>query len=317
MSKRRNDKTGDNKTKGRKRVGRGVNSLLGSIDMNLDVPDETTVNKLANTVINLPIERIEANKEQPRKDFNPESLQELADSIKSYGLIQPITVRHLPDNNGGRFQIISGERRFRASKLAKLVEIPAYVRLVNDQEMMEMALVENIQRQDLNAMEIAETYQRLVDEFNLTLEKLAERVGKGRSTVNNYLRLLKLPTAVRLAVKENEISMGHARALLAIDEPAKCIAIFSQVVANNLSVRQTEALARDYKTNKGENKKAKAAKPQLPFEFQRLQKQLRDALDTKVELKRKEATGKGQIVIHFNSSEHLNNILDILEKGEE
>lgn len=228
----------------RKQIGRGVASILGNI--NLDTSEkqekEKVVKTLASNVAMLPIEQIEAYKNQPRKEFAETALQELSDSIKVHGLIQPITVRRVGQNT---YQLISGERRLRASKLAKLTEIPAYVRLANDQEMLEMALVENIQREDLNPIEVATTYERLMEECNLTHKLLAQRVGKTRSSVTNYLRLLKLPPQVTAGLQEQALSMGHARALAGIDSSALQILLFQTIVEQGMSVRQVEKVTRE------------------------------------------------------------------------
>jgi ParB family transcriptional regulator, chromosome partitioning protein len=247
------------------------------------------------------------NPYQPRKDFDPDALAELAESLKVHGLIQPITVRRLADR---QYQLISGERRMRASKLAGLTEVPAYIRLANDQEMIEMALVENIQREDLNAIEVAITYQRLMDECSLTHENLGDRVGKKRSTVTNFLRLLKLPPDIQKGLKEDSISTGHAKSLLAITDFAMQHSIFKSIIADKLSVRETEDLIRSY----NQERKPKPAKPKLGGDYQTVQDSLRSRLGAKVQLKVK-PTGAGQIGIPFTSTKDLNRILDLLEKS--
>lgn len=228
----------------RKQIGKGVASILGNI--NLDVEEkqekEKVVKTLASNVAMLPIEQIQAYKNQPRKDFAQTALQELSDSIKVHGLIQPITVRRVGQN---AYQLISGERRLRASTLANLTEIPAYIRLANDQEMLEMALVENIQREDLNPIEVATTYERLMEECNLTHKLLAQRVGKTRSSVTNYLRLLKLPPQVTTGLQEQLLSMGHARALAGIDNSPLQILLFQVITKEGMSVRQVEKVTRN------------------------------------------------------------------------
>lgn len=227
----------------RKQIGRGVASILGNINLDTEVKQEKeqVVKTLASTVAMLPIEQIEAYKDQPRKDFEEVALQELSESIGVHGLIQPITVRRVSDNS---YQLISGERRLRASKLAKLTEIPAYVRVANDQEMLEMALVENIQREDLNPIEVAATYERLMEECNLTHKLLAKRVGKTRSSVTNYLRLLKLPVQVKSGLKEQSLSMGHARALAGVDNTALQVLLYNIIRKEGYSVRQIESATR-------------------------------------------------------------------------
>ena len=267
-----------------------------------------TVKELTHTVAMIPLEQIEVNPFQPRKEFDPDALEELARSLRTHGLIQPITVRRLAEN---QYQLISGERRLRASRIAGLTEVPAYIRLANDQEMIEMALVENIQRQDLNAIEVAITYQRLLDECDLTHEALSERVGKQRSTVTNFLRLLKLPPDIQKALKENVISMGHARALINIDDISLQLMLFKEVVKKGLSVRATEALVRRYK-----NPQAKSSDTgsDLPSDYKNVRDNLRSYLGTKVDLKRN-ANGSGQIRIPFSDDNELNRILDLIEKG--
>jgi ParB family chromosome partitioning protein len=228
----------------RKQIGRGVASILGNINLDTEEQQEKekVVKTLASAVAMLPIEQIEAYKDQPRQEFEETALQELSDSIKVHGLIQPITVRRMGDN---QYQLISGERRLRASKLAKLQEIPAYVRVANDQEMLEMALVENIQREDLNPIEVATTYERLMEECNLTHKLLAQRVGKTRSSVTNYLRLLKLPPQVKTGLQEQSLSMGHARAIAGLDNSSLQVFLFQIITSEGLSVRQVEQITRD------------------------------------------------------------------------
>ena len=270
---------------------------------------EKVVKELSHTVAMIPVRAIAPNPDQPRKDFDPEALQELADSLKAYGLIQPVTVRRLgPD----AYQLISGERRWKASQLAGLEEIPAYVRLANDQEMMEMALVENIQREDLNAMEVAITYQRLIEEFSLRHEDLAQRVGKKRATITNFLRLLELPPVVQEAVKEGEISMGHARALAGLDDFAMQKYLLDQVVKEGMSVRALEKAVSDYKQPKA--KKSAPSSAKLPDEYRKVEQTFQEFFGAKnqVKLKLKEK-GKGQVVLSFNSVDELNQLLDRLE----
>ena len=271
---------------------------------------EKVVKELSHTVAMIPLSQISPNSDQPRTDFDEEALQELADSIKTYGLIQPITLRRFNDKE---YQIISGERRYRASKLAGLEEVPAYIRIANDQEMMEMALVENIQRENLNAMEIAITYQRLKQEFKLTDDKLAERVGKKRTTITNFLRLLKLPPVVQEHLKDGDISAGHAKALAGLEEFTKQTYFLEKVLDNNLSVRNLEALISEYK-NKPPKKNVSA--PSLPDAYLNVEKSFQEFFGSKkhVKLKIKDTEkGKGQLVLSFNSVEELNNLLDRLD----
>ena len=270
---------------------------------------EQVVRELSHTVAMIPVRQIAPNPDQPRKDFDEEALQELADSLKVYGLIQPVTVRRLsPD----AYQLISGERRWKASQLAGLEEIPAYVRLANDQEMMEMALVENIQREDLNAMEVAITYQRLIEEFSLRHEDLALRVGKKRATVTNFLRLLELPPVVQEAVKEGDISMGHARALAGLDDFAVQKYLLDKIIKEGMSVRALEKQVSDYKQPK--TKKSSDGAQKLPDEYRRVEQTFQEFFGAKnqVKLKLKEK-GKGQVVLSFNSVDELNELLERLE----
>ncbi len=288
-------------------LGKGIRALLDNMDNNPDTtPEQSTVQELTNTVANIPIEAIEVNPYQPRYDFDEEALQELSESIKVHGLIQPLTVRHMGQ---GKYQLISGERRMRASTLANLTEVPAYVRLANDQEMLEMALVENIQRENLNAMEVAITYQRLKEECQLTDETLSERVGKKRSSVTNYLRLLKLPPDVQSAIKNKDISMGHARALAGVDDTGLQLTLLKQVLDQGLSVRAIEDLIRSYSEER--KPKSKKGANQLPDDYQFVQNHLCKQLDAKVTLKRK-SNGKGQIIIPFGSDKDLNRLLELM-----
>ncbi|MFN7120084.1 MAG: ParB/RepB/Spo0J family partition protein [Saprospiraceae bacterium] len=264
------------------------------------------VKELSHTVAMIPLEEIEVNPFQPRNDFDTAALEELAASIRIHGLIQPITVRRLSANE---YQLISGERRLRASKIAGLTEIPAYIRLANDQEMLEMALVENIQRENLNAIEVAITYQRLKDECNLTDETLAERVGKQRSTVTNHLRLLRLPPNIQKAIKDKQITAGHAKVLAGIDEFALQDALFKETIKKGLSVRALEQLA-----SMESSEKPKKSAPKIGNEYEQVQQRFREFFGSKgVQLKLK-SPGKGQIVIPFDSDHQLNDLLDLLEK---
>ncbi len=268
---------------------------------------EEVVRELSHTVAGIPIAQISSNPDQPRKDFDQEALQELADSIKAYGLIQPVTVRRLSADS---YQLISGERRWKASQLAGLTEIPAYVRIANDQEMMEMALVENIQREDLNPIEVAITYQRLIDEFDLRHEDLAQRVGKKRTTITNFLRLLELPIYIQEVVKEGKLSTGHAKALAGLDDFVMQKHFMERAIQEELSVRVLEKMVSDFKAPKAAKTKASA----LPEDYRRVEQAFQAFFGSKsgVKLKMKEA-GKGQIVLSFNSVEELNNLLDRLE----
>lgn len=292
-------------------LGKGLSALLESSDTDVTSKNDLSHNSqaLAGSVSQLSIDRIETNPFQPRTEFDIDALKELADSIKEQGIIQPITVRKLGYD---RFQIISGERRFRASKLAGLTSIPAYVRIANDQSMLEMALVENIQRQDLNAVEIGISYKRLIDECNLTQEQLSHRVGKDRSTVTNYLRLLKLPPQIQSALRDGKITMGHARAIIGVEDVVKQIALFNEVAQNSLSVRDTELLAKQY-GNKSTQKTTKTTTPKktLDFEMKKIQNVLSSHFSSKIDISRSNS-GKGKIVIPFADDDDLNRILELL-----
>ena len=292
-------------------LGLGIRALLSDIEGGEGVQKETAFKELTNTVAMLPLSQISINPFQPRKEFDPDAIQELSDSIKVHGLIQPITVRSL---GGDSYQLISGERRMRASNLAGLEAIPAYIRAAaNDQEMLELALIENIQRQDLNPIEISITYQRLIDECKLTHEGLSGRVGKKRSTITNFLGLLKLPPQIQQGLKDKKISMGHAKALNAIQDYAVQISLFNEIVDKQLSVRATEDFVRQL-NNPNSNGKNGSKKKSLPVEYQDVQNRISSALESRVNLKLK-SKGKGQIIINFTSDNELNRLLDIFEEG--
>ena len=309
MSEENNKKSSPKK----KALGRGLGALLtdsqrsaGSSENNFR---KITPPPPGNSMDEILLEQIETNPYQPRTHFDQEALEELAESIKTQGIIQPITVRRLGSN---QYQLISGERRLQASKLAGLSKIPAYVRTANDQQMLEMALIENIQRENLNAIEIALSYQRLLTECELKQEQLGERVGKKRTTVNNYLRLLKLPPDIQIALRDNKISMGHARAIINIDDAAKQLFLFNKIVNEGLSVRNVEKLVRDLTTGQNQPKKeAVKISPEKDRAYTQLQYKLSSHFGTKVNLKTDE-NDKGEIKIPFVSTEDLNRILDLL-----
>ncbi len=287
-------------------LGRGLNALLKDSEKvnNKTVTEVSNINEIA-------IENIEANPFQPRTHFDADALKELAESIKAHGIIQPITVRKLSE---GKFQLISGERRWQASKLANLTVVPAYVRTANDEQMLEMGLIENIQREDLNAMEVALSYQRLITEFSLKQEQLGEKVGKNRTTVNNYLRLLKLPPDIQAALRDEDISMGHARALINIENTEDQLSIFKKIEKEDLSVRKVEELVRELSKSKEKKEvpvKAAVATKNINAELQQLQSKLSSHFGTKVAVKGEDGN-KGEIKIPFVSVEDLNRILDIL-----
>lgn len=259
------------------------------------------------SVNEIKLSEIEVNPFQPRTDFDQQALAELADSIKLQGLIQPITVRRL---NAHSYQLISGERRFRASKLAGLTQIPAYVRSANDQQMLEMALIENIQRENLNAIEVALSFQRMIEECSLKQEELGVRVSKNRSTVTNYLRLLKLPPAIQASIRDGELSMGHAKALITIEDPAKQIYIHQHIIQQGLSVRKTEELVRDLQ-RAPEKKEGKQPEP-VSFQIQKIQDDLASKFSTRVKLKIA-GQGRGTIEIPFLSESDLSRILEIMD----
>jgi len=291
-------------------LGKGIRSLLQSIDADLKTSSghlKNTVVETVTSVNRIDISEIDANPKQPRHDFDEHSLQELAFSIKKHDIIQPITVSKLPS---GRYRLVSGERRLRAAKMAGIKDIPAYIRQANDQQLLELALIENLQREDLNAIEIALSYKRMMDELEVSQEEVAENMGKDRSTVANYIRLLKLPPDIQVAVRNNELSMGHARALINVDTVDKQLYIFNEVKEKALSVRQTEALVRNLYKQSGAVKKT--AKSSLPQGFQKIEDKLASHFSTRVKLKHSR-NGNGQINIEYYSLEELNNILRQLD----
>ena len=280
-----------------------MGAMLG--DMDIPVKKENAQVVSGNT--NIHISSIEANPYQPRTKFDEEALNELAQSIKTYGLIQPVTVRPV---GSGKYQLISGERRFRAAQIAGLTEIPAFVRTVDDAQSIQMALVENIQRADLNAIEIAMSYQMLIDECHFTQEELGAKVGKTNTTISNYLRLLKLSTPVQVAVRDNQISMGHARALVAVEDETLQAKLVQQIVKDNLSVRQTETMVK--KTLEGSQNRKTKVKITLSDAVRTAQSAIAKRLGSKVNIK-KDISGKGHIQIPFESDEELKKILDLLQ----
>jgi len=292
-------------------LGRGLDDIGGGrgLDALIDTSDVHTQG--SSNLNEIEISLIEPNPNQPRREFDQEALQELANSIREIGIIQPITLRQI-DN--GKYQIIAGERRWRASQLAGLKTIPAYIRTVEDEGVMEMALVENIQREDLNAIEVALAYQHLAETTGMTQEKISKRVGKSRAAVTNFMRLLKLPAQVQMALKNHEIDMGHARALLAIDSPSTQIKLFKEIQKQQYSVRKVEEMVQaikngeDVKTVKGKV----AAKSQLPEEFNVLKERLAQFFQTKVQMTCS-SKGKGKISITFNNEEELERIMNTLD----
>lgn len=289
----------------KKALGRGLSALLSSTP-NDEVIASTSPSKIKlNDINTIDINLVDANPWQPRTEFELNALHELAESIKVHGLIQPITVRKVDE----RYQLISGERRLRASKIAQLTHLPAYIRSVDDMQMIEMALVENIQRENLNSMEVALSYQRLIDECNITQDQVSERVGKSRSAITNYLRLLKLPTPIQIYVRDNKISMGHARALLSIDDADVQVSVCNDIISNDLSVRQVESLVRKF-NQEGEEEKP-VVTLSLPQHHSEKKSILSSHFNSKIEIKRN-IKGKGHISIHFKSDEDFNRLMGLL-----
>ena len=296
----------------RQALGRGLSALLEnstSQDPTKVKPannEVKTIGNVAGEIAMLTISQIEANPFQPRTNFEPYALEELAQSISELGIIQPITVRRIAAN---KFQLISGERRFRASQIAELEEIPAYIRMADDQEMLEMALVENIQRENLDAIEVAISYKRLIEECNLTQDAMSLRVGKNRSTISNYLRLLNLPAEIQVGIIEKKLSMGHARALVSIKNVDDQLSIFHKILNQNLSVREVEVLAREL--NSSDNKEKQNKKASLSFEMQKVRADLRIKFGRPVQLKN-DKKGGGKIEINYQSADDLEKILELL-----
>ena len=298
----------------KKDLGKGLRALLSNIEQTTNTEDKTQlVKELSSSVATIRMDAIEVNPYQPRVEFDTEELMELAKSIKVHGLIQPITVRSL---GGDQYQLISGERRLRASKMAGITEVPAYIRVANDQEMLEMALIENIQRAELNAVEIAISYQRLIDECNLTHETLSDRVGKNRSTVTNYLRLLKLPPEIQTSVKDGSISMAHARVLAGVQDVEKQLYLYRRAKAEEMSVRQMEDAARQLTSSQqSSTTKHNKAQGNASAELDRIKREISSILGTKVDIVRSDK-GKGKIVINFGNDKEFNDIYDLFREIE-
>lgn len=277
-------------------LGRGLSALLKDPDNDIKSVADKNADKVVGNIVELDINTIEVNPFQPRTNFNEETLHELASSIKELGVIQPITVRKVSFNN---FQLVSGERRYRASKIAGLNTIPAYIRIANDQESLEMALVENIQRQDLDPIEIALSYQRLIDEIQLTQEQLSDRVGKKRSTIANYLRLLKLDPIIQTGMRDGFVSMGHGRALITIEDKKVQLDIYEHIVARGLSVRATEELVKNYKSPENRPSKAREEQPEY---IKKGAKAFSRHFSAEIDVKLSK-NGKGRIIIPFTSKE--------------
>ena len=302
-------------TKKRSALGKGLSALLENA--NTDITTKNTSTDVVGSTAMLPIENIEANPFNPRTNFEKEALEELSQSIAIHGIIQPLTVRKLGRD---KYQLISGERRFRASQLAGLTEVPAYIRIANDQSMLEMALVENIQREDLNSIEVAISYQRLIDECSLTQDQLSQKISKSRSSITNHIRLLKLPADIQAGVRDNLISMGHARALVSAGDESLQLAIFNKILLESLSVRDVEILIRQghLKPENSENiEDKKNKKTTIETELSGVQavfkEHLTDKLASKIEVS-KTVNGAGKIIINFNSEVDFNRIIEILNK---
>lgn len=285
-------------------LGRGLDALI-STDDELHTGGSSSINEV-------PVEKIKANPNQPRSEFLETSLEELAESIRQIGIIQPITLRQMED---GTYQIIAGERRWRASQMAGLNSVPAYVRTADDEKMMQMALVENIQREDLNAIEIALAYQNLIEQYHLTQDKLSEKIGKNRATIANYLRLLKLPAQVQMALRNKEVDQGHARALLGLDKPTLQVKLFNEIKEKGYSVRQVEDMVKAL--NNGETVKSgrhtMKAKNRLPEEYNELKNRLAEVFRTKVEMTCSQK-GKGKIILSFANEEELEHLISLFDR---
>ncbi len=290
-------------------LGKGLSALLENAGTDITTKNIGVEGKTVGSISSIAIKQIEANPFNPRTHFEEEQLEELKASIVVHGIIQPLTVRKLGRD---RYQLISGERRFRASQLAGLTEVPCYIRIANDQTMLEMALVENIQRVDLNAIEVGLSYQRLIDECNFTQEQLSKKVGKSRSNIANFLRLLKLPAPIQIGIREGLLTMGHARALVVVEDEKEQMAIFKRIVEDQLSVRDVEALVKVKKENPTVESK-KAEKVALPIIAQHFQANLSKKLATKVQVST-DNKGNGKIVINFGSEAELGRIIDFIDK---
>lgn len=284
-------------------LGRGLGALIDGVEKEI-------LEKKVEANLDIPLDAIEANPFQPRTSFDEQSLEELASSIKKLGIVQPLTVREI---SIGKYQLIAGERRLRAARLAGITHVPAYVRTADDQAMLELALVENIQREDLDAVEVAISFQRLIEECKLTQEQLSDRVGKQRSTVANYLRLLKLPAEIQLGIKNKNLMMGHARTLVSVDDPKRQIGIYYKIIDGELSVRQTEDLVRQLQSAKIKDPVKVEKKKKLNDDFHQLSEHLNKIFAAKVNFKINE-TGRGKIVIPFDNPEDMERILGVFDR---
>lgn len=294
----------------KKALGKGLGALLENPDTDITTKGVDSGKYVAGSVAEIPVGSIEANPFQPRSEFEEEGLEELSQSIKEQGVIQPLTVRKMGYE---RYQLISGERRLRASKMAGLESIPSFIRIADDQQMLEMSLVENIQRRDLNAIEVAISYQRLMEECSLTQEKLSEKIGKKRSTITNYIRLLKLPPDIQVALRDNKISMGHARAIVNVTDEEIQQDILEEIIANDLSVREVEKIVKNLIAFKNKKKTTERKQNALPEKYKEASNRLSEKLGRKVSMKRNQK-GKGNISISFSSDEELENLIKALEQ---
>lgn len=300
-------------------IGKGIRALLTNIEERGTAPTDQELRELSKETLEVPVDAIETNPYQPRTDFDETAMEELAQSIRVHGIIQPLTLRKLHE---GKYQLIAGERRWRAARIAGLKTVPAYIRLANDQGMLEMAIVENIQRADLNPMEMAFSLQRLIDECKLTHEELSSRVGKQRSTVSNFLRLLKLPPQVQQSLRKDEISMGHAKSIAGLEDISSQLMVLGEVISKGLSVRETEKLVSRYldgvTKSGGQKKEEPKKKPttQRSAEITRIEQHLRSLFGVKVEVHYQDKEG-GQIRIPFKNDKELNYILDTLDELDE
>ncbi len=294
----------------KKALGKGLGALLENPDTDITSSGVDSGKYVAGSVAEIPVDSIEANPFQPRSEFAADGLEELAQSIREQGIIQPLTVRKMGYDN---YQLISGERRLRASRMAGLKHVPSFIRIADDQQMLEMSLVENIQRRDLNAIEVAISYQRLLEECSLTQEKLSERVGKKRSTITNYVRLLKLPPDIQIALRDGQLSMGHARALVNVDDEEMQLDILREIIENGLSVRDVENIVQNLAAEKQQPARKPRTGNKLPEKYKQAGQRLSDKLGTKVQMKRNDK-GKGNITISFDSDEHLEKLITSLEQ---
>jgi ParB family transcriptional regulator, chromosome partitioning protein len=284
-------------------LGRGLGALIDGVEKEI-------LEKKVEANMDISVDSIEANPFQPRTTFDEQALEELATSIKKLGVVQPLTVR---ENGAGKYQLIAGERRLRAARIAGLTHVPAYIRTADDQAMLELALVENIQREDLDAVEVAISFQRLVEECKLTQEQLSDRVGKQRSTVANYLRLLRLPAEIQLGIRKKQLMMGHARTLVNIDDPKKQIKVYYQIVDGELSVRQSEELVRQLQSEKTKDPEKLEKKKKINDDFSRLSDHLHKIFEAKVNFRINE-NGKGKIVIQFDDQDEMERILSVFDR---